>query len=347
MRRSSATTSSRSAPSGRCATCRGASCRRSPSTRARRRRQARRRDVWRSVVTQQLQADELAVEMAAQLFSIAPDHEAKLYYTTMVQDESRHTEAWLKLIDEAGGWPSAIRTSTSSRSMTLDADTLEEKVFLMQVFFERLIIPRFRMIARSSRGTVLEDLCNRLAVDDGIHHGAGMAYERVLLERRREEDQGASSSRPPTGCCRCSSSTRSGGRASARGSASAMRSTDIARLRERARERHQDRAVARARRERHRAAAARCLAVTCYLRKSLLHYGRGGALKAIVVPRRRQILRLVRDEELSAGEIAAHFDVTRPAVSQHLTLLKEAGLVHERRNGTRRLYRARRRGSPG
>jgi hypothetical protein len=66
--------------------------------------------------------------------------------------------------------------------MFLEADTLEEKVFLMQVFFERLIIPRFRLIARSSRGTVLEDLCNRLAVDDGIHHGAGMAYERVLLE---------------------------------------------------------------------------------------------------------------------------------------------------------------------
>ena len=65
------------------------------------------------------------------------------------------------------------------------------------------------------------------------------------------------------------------------------------------------------------------------------------ALKAIAVPRRRQILRLVRDAELSAGEIAAHFDVTRPAVSQDLTLLKEAGLVSERRNGTRRLYLAR------
>ena len=65
--------------------------------------------------------------------------------------------------------------------MFLEADTLEEKVFLMQVFFERLIIPRFRLIARSSRGTILEDLCNRLAIDDGIHHGAGMAYERVLL----------------------------------------------------------------------------------------------------------------------------------------------------------------------
>jgi DNA-binding transcriptional ArsR family regulator len=65
------------------------------------------------------------------------------------------------------------------------------------------------------------------------------------------------------------------------------------------------------------------------------------ALKAIAAPHRLRILRLVRDEELSAGEIAAHFDVTRPAVSQHLTVLKEAGLVNERRNGTRRLYRAR------
>jgi hypothetical protein len=66
--------------------------------------------------------------------------------------------------------------------MTLEADTLEEKVFQMQVFYERLIISRFRLIARSSRGTVLEDLCNRLATDDGIHHGAGMAYEKVLLQ---------------------------------------------------------------------------------------------------------------------------------------------------------------------
>jgi DNA-binding transcriptional ArsR family regulator len=65
------------------------------------------------------------------------------------------------------------------------------------------------------------------------------------------------------------------------------------------------------------------------------------ALKAIAAPRRRQILALVRDGELSAGEIAAHFDVTRPAVSQHLSVLKEAGLVSERRNGTRRLYQAR------
>ncbi len=65
------------------------------------------------------------------------------------------------------------------------------------------------------------------------------------------------------------------------------------------------------------------------------------ALRAIAEPHRRRILSLVREEELSAGEIASHFDVSRPAVSQHLTVLREAGLVDERRNGTRRLYRAR------
>jgi DNA-binding transcriptional ArsR family regulator len=63
-------------------------------------------------------------------------------------------------------------------------------------------------------------------------------------------------------------------------------------------------------------------------------------LRALAGPRRRQILELVRDRELAAGEIAAHFDVTRPAVSQHLAVLRDAGLVAERRDGTRRLYRA-------
>lgn len=65
------------------------------------------------------------------------------------------------------------------------------------------------------------------------------------------------------------------------------------------------------------------------------------ALRALSDPGRRRILTLVRDEEHSAGEIAAEFTTTWPAVSQHLRVLKEAGLVTERREGTRRLYRAR------
>jgi len=66
-----------------------------------------------------------------------------------------------------------------------------------------------------------------------------------------------------------------------------------------------------------------------------------GALRALAEPRRRAILELVSHDELQAGAIAAAFDVTRTAVSQHLTVLKDAGLLAERRSGTRRFYRAR------
>jgi DNA-binding transcriptional ArsR family regulator len=65
-------------------------------------------------------------------------------------------------------------------------------------------------------------------------------------------------------------------------------------------------------------------------------------LRALAEPRRRAILRLVWSQELPATDIADRFpDVTRPAISQHLRVLKEAGLLAERRDGTRRLYRAR------
>jgi DNA-binding transcriptional ArsR family regulator len=73
----------------------------------------------------------------------------------------------------------------------------------------------------------------------------------------------------------------------------------------------------------------------------------GEALRALAEPRRRAILRLVSEEEMAAGQIAAAFDVTRTAVSQHLTVLKNAGLLTERRDGTRRLYRARPEGLAG
>ena len=71
------------------------------------------------------------------------------------------------------------------------------------------------------------------------------------------------------------------------------------------------------------------------------------ALRAIAEPRRRDILRLVSRDELAAGEIAAAFDVSRTAISQHVTVLKNAGLLVERRDGTRRLYRARPEGLAG
>jgi DNA-binding transcriptional ArsR family regulator len=69
--------------------------------------------------------------------------------------------------------------------------------------------------------------------------------------------------------------------------------------------------------------------------------------KALAEERRREILALVRDGEMSAGEVAGRFDVSRPAISQHLAVLRDAGLLDERREGTRRLYRARPEGLVG
>jgi DNA-binding transcriptional ArsR family regulator len=62
------------------------------------------------------------------------------------------------------------------------------------------------------------------------------------------------------------------------------------------------------------------------------------AFEAIAQPKRREILRMLAGGEKSAGEVASRFDITQPAVSQHLKVLREAGLVNERRVGTRRLY---------
>ena len=61
-------------------------------------------------------------------------------------------------------------------------------------------------------------------------------------------------------------------------------------------------------------------------------------LRALADPHRRQILRLVQHSELPAGQIAETFTLTQQAVSQHIGVLKQAGLLAERREGTRRLY---------
>ncbi len=63
--------------------------------------------------------------------------------------------------------------------------------------------------------------------------------------------------------------------------------------------------------------------------------------EAIAQPNRREILRLLSAGELSVGELGSHFAVTQPAISQHLKVLKQTGLVSERRDGTRRLYSVR------
>jgi DNA-binding transcriptional ArsR family regulator len=62
---------------------------------------------------------------------------------------------------------------------------------------------------------------------------------------------------------------------------------------------------------------------------------------ALAQPKRREILRLLSSGELSAGQIASHFSVTQPASSQHLKVLKDARLVSERREGTKRMLSVR------
>jgi DNA-binding transcriptional ArsR family regulator len=63
--------------------------------------------------------------------------------------------------------------------------------------------------------------------------------------------------------------------------------------------------------------------------------------EAIAQPKRREILRLLAEGELSAGQVASRFEVTQPAISQHLKVLRETGLISERRDGTRRMYSVR------
>ena len=73
----------------------------------------------------------------------------------------------------------------------------------------------------------------------------------------------------------------------------------------------------------------------------MLNYAPVEIFEAIAQPKRREILRLLAGGELSAGEVAARFEVTQPAISQHLAVLKRTGLIAERRDGTRRLYSVR------
>ena len=62
------------------------------------------------------------------------------------------------------------------------------------------------------------------------------------------------------------------------------------------------------------------------------------ALEALADPTRRRIVELLADGERSAGELASHFPVTRPAVSRHLRVLRETGLVRSRAHAQRRVY---------
>src|SRR5205807_5826239 len=77
------------------------------------------------------------------------------------------------------------------------------------------------------------------------------------------------------------------------------------------------------------------------LYKTVLSYRGMEVFDAIAQPKRREILRLLSAGELSAGQVASRFAVTQPAISQHLKVLKDVGLVSERREGTKRMLSVR------
>ena len=64
----------------------------------------------------------------------------------------------------------------------------------------------------------------------------------------------------------------------------------------------------------------------------------GEGFKALADPTRRRILELLRDGDLTAGELAEHFDISKPSLSHHLATLKSAGLVSDERRGQNIVY---------
>lgn len=137
--------------------------------------------LWSSVVQQQLQADRTAVEAATKLLLEVPEVEAKMYYSTMVQDEARHIEGWTRLastLEPVDGF-SPYFAELSERF--LECDMLEESVLLFQVLFEGCALEAFREIAKTTQSTVLGAMASKLIVDDAIHHRSGVTYEEHLL----------------------------------------------------------------------------------------------------------------------------------------------------------------------
>ncbi len=137
--------------------------------------------VWSSVVQQQLQADRTAVAAATKLLMEVPEVEAKMYYSTMVQDEARHIEGWTRLastLEPVEGF-SPYFAELSERF--LECEMLEESVLLFQVLFEGCALEAFREIAKATDSTVLGAMANKLIVDDAIHHRSGVTYEEHLL----------------------------------------------------------------------------------------------------------------------------------------------------------------------
>jgi hypothetical protein len=139
--------------------------------------------LWSSVVQQQLQADQTAVAAASRLLLDVPDTEARLYYTTMVQDEARHLEGWTRLADMLQPVDAFNPYFEELSQMLAESEMIEERVLVFQVLFEGCALEAFREISKATEKTILGAMANKLLVDDAIHHRSGVTYEEHLLSK--------------------------------------------------------------------------------------------------------------------------------------------------------------------
>ncbi len=139
--------------------------------------------LWSSVVQQQLQADRTAVAAASRLLLDVPDMEAKLYYSTMVQDEARHLEGWTRLAEQLQPVDGFSPYFDELSHMLFNSEMIEERVLVFQVLFEGCALEAFREISKATEKTILGAMANKLLIDDAIHHRSGVTYEEHLLAR--------------------------------------------------------------------------------------------------------------------------------------------------------------------
>ncbi len=139
--------------------------------------------LWSSIVQQQLQADLFAVKASTHLLEVTEHKEAKMYYRTMVNDEARHVEGWIRLangLEHAEGFSPYFM---ELEDMFWESKSLEEQVLVFQVCYEGCAIDAFREIAASSSNTVLGTMSEKLIGDDIIHHLSGIAYTEYMLSK--------------------------------------------------------------------------------------------------------------------------------------------------------------------
>ena len=146
--------------------------------------------VWGSVIQQQLQADQTAVDAATRLLLQVPEPEARMYYSTMVQDEARHIERWTRLASSLEPVDGFSPYFAELSEKFLECELLEESVLLFQVLFEGCALEAFREIAKTTEQTVLGAMANKLIVDDAIHHRSGVTYEEHLLSNASKAMKG-------------------------------------------------------------------------------------------------------------------------------------------------------------